>query len=36
VVSGVSVAATQEADRQLIREVARKVVADSIENGLSA
>jgi phenylpropionate dioxygenase-like ring-hydroxylating dioxygenase large terminal subunit len=36
VVSGVSVAATPEADRQLIREVARKVVADSIETGLPA
>jgi hypothetical protein len=36
VVSGVAVAATPEADREVIREVARKVVADSIETGLPA
>jgi len=36
VVSGVALAATPEADRELIREVARKVVADSIETGLPA
>jgi phenylpropionate dioxygenase-like ring-hydroxylating dioxygenase large terminal subunit len=36
VVSGVALAATPEADRELIREVARKVVADSIEHGLPA
>jgi phenylpropionate dioxygenase-like ring-hydroxylating dioxygenase large terminal subunit len=36
VVSGIAAAATPEADRELIREVARKVVADSIETGLPA
>jgi hypothetical protein len=36
VVSGVAAAATPEADRELIREVARKVVAGSIESGLPA
>jgi phenylpropionate dioxygenase-like ring-hydroxylating dioxygenase large terminal subunit len=36
VVAGIAAATTPEADRQLIREVARKVVADSIETGLPA
>jgi hypothetical protein len=36
VVSGVAPAATPEADRQLLREVARNVVAETVKAGLTA
>jgi nitrite reductase/ring-hydroxylating ferredoxin subunit len=35
VVSGIPPAATPEADRQLLREIARKVVTDAVQNGHS-
>jgi hypothetical protein len=36
VVSGVAPAATPEADRKLLREVARNVVAETVKTGLTA